>query len=53
MIYEYDKIDDVLYVGFYFKNPPGLVLHKTWENEKNIIPNFQNWMEDYSKQASL
>ena len=25
MISRYNKTDDVLYVGFYFKNPPGLV----------------------------
>ena len=53
MVFDYNKTDDVLYVGFYFKNPPGLVLNKRWENDKNIIPNFQTWLEDFLPNEKL
>ena len=29
-----------LYVAMYFKSPPGRILHKKWEGEKNAIPSF-------------
>lgn len=53
MISRYNKTDDTLYVGFYFKNPPGLVLHKRWDNELNVIPNFQTWIEDFQHNDEL
>lgn len=53
MVCDYNKTEDVLYVGFYFKNPPGLVLNKRWENENNVIPNFQTWMEDFLPNEGL
>merc|ERR1712151_761613 len=53
MVFDYNKTEDVLYVGFYFKNPPGLVLNKRWENDKNIIPNFQTWLEDFLPNEKL
>ena len=45
--YDYNKTDDVQYLGFYFKNPPGLVLHKKWENDWNILPNFEQWLNNF------
>lgn len=41
---KYNAKDDNLYVGMYFKNPPGRIFRKKWNAEWKVLPNLENWI---------
>jgi hypothetical protein len=41
-----------LYIGLYFKSPPGRVLYRRWEGEKNAIPSFKTFQQLADKTTS-
>lgn len=43
VITHYEEKLGLLYLGFYFKTPPGRCYYKKWKNRDKLIPGFKNW----------
>ncbi|EGR34511.1 hypothetical protein IMG5_009200 [Ichthyophthirius multifiliis] len=44
---KYNEEYDNLYIIIYFKNPPGRILRKKWRTEWRVIPNIENWINNF------
>jgi hypothetical protein len=44
VISKYNPKDDSLYVVLLHRRPPGNVLHKKWNCDWRVLPNFENWL---------
>jgi len=49
VISKYDSSTDSLLLGLYFKNPPGRVLKKSWDNNWKVLPNLEFWIRKFKE----
>jgi len=43
LVYQYDKNEDALLLGVYFKNPPGRLLRRQTTYPLKVFPDFHVW----------